>query len=426
MSRGPGNRGDRAGRMGRAMERARNGRQAWRTRLAVVLACAVSTLAVASPGAAAAPADPTAAFTVGNYPVEGRAADAAGAKNQAIADGQTAAFRSLLKRLVPVTLHARLRRMKQVKASDYLDGVKVRKERNSATEYLANLDFTFQPDSVRTLLSREGLPFVEQQAPQIVIVPFWRVQAKPGANPMIEDARGAIAWTEAWKGLDLEHALAPARLETAKKEIHPDTLKALAAGDRAGLRILAQEYKAERIVAAIMDADDATQRLNVTLIGDDAVGGFSLIRAYRADRSDAAYSVELAAVIALGVLEGRWKSVAPRRGPAESSWSSSEPAVVQASRGGGNSGPDQGLQPQGAGDTVQLNVEFRGMGEWQDLSRRLAATPGIQDLDVAGLSARGARIAVRYPGGPERLAEAIGRQGMALRNVGGTWVLTAQ
>ena len=47
-------------------------------------------------------------FTVGNYPVEARADNAVAAKTKAMADGQQAAFRSLLKRLVPVTAYPRL------------------------------------------------------------------------------------------------------------------------------------------------------------------------------------------------------------------------------------------------------------------------------------------------------------------------------
>ena len=56
------------------------------------------------------------------------------------------------------------------------------------------------------------------------------------------------------------------------------------------------------------------------------------------------------------------------------------------------------------------------MAEWQDISRKLSATPGVEELDVAGLSARGARVTLRYAGGAERLAEELARQGLSLRN----------
>ena len=44
---------------------------------------------------------------------------------------------------------------------------------------------------------------------------------------------------------------------------------------------------------------------------------------------------------------------------------------------------------------------------------------------MAGLSARGARVTLRYPGGRRRLADALAQQGLNLRNAGGNWVLGA-
>ena len=47
----------------------------------------------------------------------------------------------------------------------------------------------------------------------------------------------------------------------------------------------------------------------------------------------------------------------------------------------------------------------------------------MEELEVAGLSARGARVTLRYAEGAERLADALARQGLSLRNAGGNWVL---
>ena len=59
-------------------------------------------------------------------------------------------------------------------------------------------------------------------------------------------------------------------------------------------------------------------------------------------------------------------------------------------------------------------------------SDRLDATPGIEELEVAGLSARGARVTLRYSGGTERLTNALAGQGLALRNADGNWIISAQ
>ncbi|HML30098.1 MAG TPA: DUF2066 domain-containing protein, partial [Hyphomicrobium sp.] len=119
-----------------------------------------------------APADAQtdAAYTVGNYPIEATAANAVAAKEQAMSDGQQAAFRSLLKRLVPVTAYKQLERVRDAKAADLVSGISVRSERNSSTAYYASLDFSFQPEAVRSLLSGQNIPFVDQQAPPLTVV----------------------------------------------------------------------------------------------------------------------------------------------------------------------------------------------------------------------------------------------------------------
>src|SRR5262245_50740510 len=77
-------------------------------------------------------------YTIANYPIEATAENAVKAKEKALADGQQAAFRSLLKRLIPVTLYPRARNLASVRGADLIEGVRVRNERNSATEYIAS------------------------------------------------------------------------------------------------------------------------------------------------------------------------------------------------------------------------------------------------------------------------------------------------
>jgi len=144
----------------------------------------------------------------------------------------------------------------------------------------------------------------------------------------------------------------------------------------------------------------ATGRLAVTLSGRDGVGGIVLKRQYRVDARDPAYTTELAAVVALRILEGRWKAIKAK---------------------GGVSDPSAPAR----GDTdLLIAVEFRGMSEWQEISRKLGAIPGVEEVEVAGLSARGARVTLRFMEGGERLADELAGRGLVLRNSGGNWVLS--
>ena len=358
-----------------------------------IAAVALAMVLVAAAGAAAA-SDKV--YTVANYPVEAAAENAVAAKKKALADGQQAAFRSLLRRLMPVTAYAKAKQFASIQAVDLIDSFRVRSERNSSTQYIATYDFTFRAKAIRDLLRRQGMPFTDEQAPVTVVIPVWQ-----GGTPK-DQAR----WTANWKSLDLEYSLTPIKLESLRKDIAPDLVAAVAAGDIGARRTLAAQYKAQRVLVALAGTDAATGRLAVTLAGTDAVGPFVLARQYRVDPADPGYARELAAVVALRIVEGRWKAV-HTRGP------------------GIGTGADTATAPVGGGATdLLIAVEFRGMAEWQDISRKLSATPGVEELDVAGLSGRGARVTLRFADGIRRLAEELAEQGLSLRNDGGTWVLS--
>src|SRR5262249_25256838 len=174
-------------------------------------------------------------------------------------EGQQAAFRSLLKRLVSVTAYSRIARLKDFRAGDLIEGVKVRSERNSTTEYFANLDFSFQAKGVRDLLRREGIAFSDEPAPAVTLIPAWR--EGPAAAPTKVEAR----WADAWKSLDLQHALAPVRLEALKGEVGVANLNALVSGDGSAMRVLVANYGSELVVVALAERDATGKHLPLTL-----------------------------------------------------------------------------------------------------------------------------------------------------------------
>jgi hypothetical protein len=322
-----------------------------------VITVALSSAAVAAPGEKS--------YTVGNYPVDATANDAVAAKEKALADGQQAALKSLFKRLVPVTAYPRLAKLRTVKAVDFVDGVSVRKERNSSTQYIANLDFAFQAKAVRELLRREGIPFVDTQAPPVVIIPVYLVPTTNTTVPAaLSAASGQKVWTDSWKGLDLTNALTPAKLDVMKPVIHADTLKGVIAGDDAAIRILSREYNSELALVAMAEPDLQSKKLTVTIAGKDAAGVFTLKRTYRYLINDFSYATELASLVALGTLEGRWKAIKSR------------PSIGRAFTGSGPPSP------------VQLTVEFSDPSQWQDLRRQISETPGVEDVRYAGVSIR--------------------------------------
>lgn len=389
----------------------------WRPVAAQALAAVMALIIGYGPAIAASKEDRV--FTIGNYPVEARAADAVAAKDKAISEGQQAALRSLMKRLVPVTAYKRLARLKAAKAGELIESFAVRSERNSSTEYIASYDFVFSPDPVRRLLDREGIPYLDRQAPQITIVPAYRVAPEvAGRLPQpFAAAAGSDAWLYAWKALDLGNTLTPASLQPLKREVHADTVRLLAEGDLGQLRTLGQAYQTETIVLAVLEPEADLKKLKVVLVGRDAVQNLYLKRTYRLEGLDLAYTAEAAAVVSLAILEGRWKAINVRDQAQPVAARGSDP--VQAP---GRFEP--GSAPDAGGGSLTIAVAFRGMEEWQEISRQLAHTPEVASLEVLGLSARRARVSLSYPGGPQSLALALAQQGLILESTREGWMLT--
>jgi len=342
-------------------------------------------------------------YTVANYPVEASADNAVAAKQQALADGQQAAFRSLLKRIVPVTAYKQLTRVSNVKAADLVSGVTVRSERNSATAYIANLDFSFQPDGVRSLLSRQGIPFVDEQAAPVTVV----TASLQGDPATIANDNGI--WHRAWTGLDLDHTITPVSIADLKPEIQSDTLAKVLAGDDAGLRALNAAYGAKLIILAAVEPDLAAKKLTVTLAGRDTVGKILLKRTYRISDGDVDYASQLAAVVALGVLEGRWK--ATKSGAATTApQAAGDTPVWEASTGSG-------------GDDVTFVAEFSSPGQWDQIRTQLLDTPGIDSLNILSVSDHDANITLKFVGGIRGLANTLGARGLRFANTETGWVL---
>lgn len=327
-------------------------------------------------------------YTVGNYPVDAQAKNAVAAKDKALADGQKAAFRSLLKRVVPVTAYDRLKRLSALNSSDFFEGVSVRSERNSRTRYIASLDFSFRADSVRSVLRQAGIPFVEEQARDVVVVPV--VLNAQGA---VDNGAAARTWRGIWKSLDLEHTLTPIDLEGLKAKLGAEAVSKILKGGADAQRLLADAYGQPYVIAAIAEPDVAAKRLKVTLVGTDAVGPLYLSRNYRVFDGDTGYTMELAAVVGQGVLEGRWKAHKTESGAAA-------------------------MGPQ-----IAVQAQYASFSEWRTMRQRLLSVPGVNDVRIGAESAQAANLTLRYPGGANELASALYSQGLSLSGRAGGWVL---
>jgi hypothetical protein len=317
---------------------------------------------------------------------------------------------------VPVTAYRSLERLGEVDAASLIDGVAVRSERNSATRYIASLDFSFQAAQVRDLLTRQGIPYVDTQAPQTLLVPLVRDAKSPG-----EVGPASGTWASVWPSLDLTNTVTPVRIDALKPEIGADVLLGLEGDPTASVTALAAAYGTDQVLVAIAEVDTAGQRVHVLLAGQDAVGPFSLKRSYRLNDGDVAYTLELAAVVSQGILEGRWKAVNERGVPGAAAYGPG--GFGDGGYGGAAYGGAGGF---GGGQDVAFEAEFAEKGKWDEMRRVLLEAPGIDDIRIGSVSAGRATISVKYPGGGPALAQALAGYGISLQNARGVLVMRSQ
>ena len=360
----------------------------WNSNFAKV-ACLLSLcllLVLASNAASAQQAD---VYTVAKLSVDVRAKDAVSAKKQALADAKKRALRKVMLRLAPFNSSATLPVVKLATIDNILEGYTVRSERNSQTQYLATLDFVFNPDSVRKLLVDKGIAINDQQADPVVVLPIYVKNGKI-------DHTGRDPWRTAWNGLDLTNAIVPVRLARSAPSFTFENLTSLLGGNVETYVSLSNKYNAEKLVIAIAEQASDGNALTTRLFGIDRAGSVSLTRSDPVFKRDLKASARHAASIALGVIEGRWKLVLS---------------------------PSAGAGPGATLTGFDVVVEYGGMREWRDIRARLKKVPGVQAIDIGSLSARTASVKFQFLGGAERLSNALAPHGLALYGGEGSWVL---
>jgi hypothetical protein len=332
-------------------------------------------------------------YTVAKVSVVADAKDAVRAKRDALAMAQQEALRILLKRMTHWRAHPRLPVLEDAMVERMINGFSVRHESNSTTRYMATLDFDFEPNAVRDLLNRFGLPYTDQQAPQVLLLPVMLEAGglKTGTNN---------PWYAALAAIDGEHALTPLKLAPPRADFSASVIEDLSKYRRELFETLKYQYRAENLVLAAAEEDAQATQLQVRLVGHDAVGSFALSRTYRIYGRDVHEAAAMAAEVSVKIIEGRWKT------------------TRLASLGA--------LAEAVPVETVALTAQFSGLREWREMRTRLQKVPGVQALDIKALNARAASLTLDFPGGAERLVQAAPSQGLALEQRGRDWVLVTR
>ncbi len=328
-------------------------------------------------------------FTVANVTAEAEAANAVEAKKLATQTAETRAFRQLLSRLTDFRAQPRIPELPPEEVEGLVSNIATSGEGVSASTYVANFSVSFSERAVVALLARYGVIPILDRGPEILIVPVY-----------IQDGAAAASARNPWRGallgLDLKHALVPARVAPVRSDLTAAIANAYAANPAAGVETLKSQYRTTQILLALAELDSRGDAINLKLIGNDASGPLSLER--KVKDSDDKSLMQAAARLAFETVQERWKLT---RGVAS--------GVAADETSGGALG-----YTGGGFASIQLTAQFSGLKEWQAIRTRLRNIPGIQNWDLKSVNPRSAEIGFDFPGGADRLIAMAARQGLSV------------
>jgi Uncharacterized protein conserved in bacteria (DUF2066) len=346
-------------------------------------------------------------YDVAKISVDITAEDAVAARDMGMAEAQARAVKTVLQRLLPVGVDADLPGLTKEDIEGLVNGVSIRKEQNSTTRYIANLDVSVNEQAIKQLLQDYSLPYSEERAQPTSILPLMIAGGAVAGE-------GAEGWRQAWDDLDLSHSITPATILRPRPGLGLDAVNAVLAGDAEALAKMQDEYGSPLVIAV---GEIAGGAFITRLAGADGVGQIAFERSDPVG-GDPNVTAREAAAIALGIIENRWKTTG----------TGGAPGAEANNQPGAGGAPDAGREgPKGEiPRNIVAQVEFSGLKEWQEIRGRLTNVAGIQGLEVNSLSARAASITFDYAGPLGRLQQELDQNGFVFDDSEGTFVLRSR
>lgn len=362
------------------------------TRFAAVLA-AVAAVSWGAWGDAAAQTVRHEAFTVSGIAVDVTAADASAARDRAIAQAQRKAWDELFKQLLPPG--AKPPALSDVELSRAVQNFSIDDERLSPGRYAAVMTVRFAPDPVRQAMAGTGAAtYVEPATRPMVLLPLTVTAA--GA-PVLWDDR--TPWRSAWEAHEgRPGALAPLTVPDGElSDVSAISAQEALAGDSAALAKIAQQHGAGGVVVAktTLGPEGAVLaqglRVEVTLATLDGLKASKTLNV-RADADDRPDDLLARAVaMAATAVDELWR----------------QDRTVSA-------GPQQ---------SMTATVPLTSLNDWILVRGKLAQLGAGTRVDMQSLTRTTATVSIGYRGGVEDLQNRMNRQGLALLQDGGGWVI---
>ena len=334
-------------------------------------------------------------FTVVAFPVDAEAKTATKARDLALAQGQAAAFRAVLRRLTLIVDEPRLPRPKLPEVVQMVRAIVVENEKTSATRYLAELTISFQKSAIRRLLRGGAIPFTETRARPVLVLPV--LQVGESLRLFDEDNR----WLEAWALHEMDRgAMLPLLPPIGDLEdITAIDAKRAVAGDRDALAAIGARHGTETqlVVTARQRGRPrgrSARAMDVTLSWHGALRDGVEVRPFVPENGESERRMMRRVVrLIVADLEGAWKR--------ETLISFDEEFRLSA------------------------HVPISTLADWIAVRARLERNSMVQRFDLLAISKTGAQVELHYLGTRDRLRISLAQDGLELAREDTFWTLTA-
>jgi hypothetical protein len=334
----------------------------------------------------------TGLFEVEGVKVDVTAKTAAAAREQALAEGETKAFRMLIDRLTLPADRGRLPELTRHEIASLVKDFSVAEEKVSSVRYIASLDYTFKADKIRRLLVDSGVPYAATRSKPILVLPVYQ---SAGALILWDEPN---RWRDAWAARPEEAGLVPTIVPIGDlTDIAAISAEQAVQGDPTRLAAMARRYgTGDTLVVHAVQENQAPAEppgLKVTVGRYRPEGRVqAFVRTFRAQQGETVDAVFDRAVDAIiGQMENDWK----------------QENLLQFDR------------PSVAAVTVRIAE----LGDWLTVRRRLENVAVLQRVDLVLLSRDQARVNLYYAGTPHQLLVALEQADLSLAQEGAEWIL---
>lgn len=331
-------------------------------------------------------------FEVKNVGVDVKAATAAEARQQALAQAERRAFYVLISRMTLSEDEERIPEFTNAEIASYVRDFSVAREKASSVRYIARLNYRFKPDAIRGLLRSYNVPFAETPSKPMVVLPVYEV----GASAVLWDEPNP--WRQAWSGRDRPEGLVPLIVPIGDlSDISTVGVSEAMAGDTNRLGVIAERYAAAGTIVAhnnqTADPASGRQMMTVTLLRPSD----PIEVEYRTD-SYIQNEAETPDAMMARVTEATAKRI-------ENVWKR------------------QNLISQSGTGVLAVTIPITGLKDWLTIRDQLSRVGIIRESEIVLMSKDQVRVNVHFVGGAEQLITALEQANLSMLQESGEWII---